>query len=245
MSLDRHCCESLDGDATPRASQLIDSSSFKEEVVATTPKASLVLPIPIDRYCYENLDGDATPRHNPFVKLDFSFGCGASDEENDDRGSATSEPSDSELDRSDLDTRTPKASAFVPQFAMCSELADASSDNEDTKEPAESSVTFARDSSPRDGFREISGFHLCRPAFEAPTPKASSRQEGNGFGFRDAVHDVATPPQLASASAFGFCDAPPAELGGGSESDVDSPVPPSLGLFRRSAINSPCAVEAW
>jgi len=180
-------------DSTPRASQF-NSFSFGEEVVAAPPKASLVLPILERRVCDE-LGGDATPRNNPSLKLDFSFGDGASDEGDGDQGSVAS-ASDNELHQAELDARTPKARPFASQFGMCSDwLGSNSDDNEDTMGASETVSTDCPDSTPRASSGEAPGFHLHRPLVDPfTTNAASNRQEG---------------------------------------------------LFRRSPINSPCAVEAW
>jgi hypothetical protein len=117
--------------ALPRASFEVEShSSATVEEAVTTPKASLVLPIPIERGAYTCLDGDATPRHNPSVNLDFCFGAGASDEEDDGQESIASDPG-FDFRKAEVEARTPKAGpSTLDFFNPLSERADSILSNE-------------------------------------------------------------------------------------------------------------------
>jgi hypothetical protein len=121
----------------PAAQLSLPRASFREEShisptfeEVATPKASLVLPITIERGANTCLDGDATPRNNPSVNLDFCFGAGSSDEEDDGQDSIASDPA-FDFHKAEVEARTPKAGPpTLDFFNPLSERADSILSNE-------------------------------------------------------------------------------------------------------------------
>jgi hypothetical protein len=86
------------------------------EEVAPISKSNLILPEPLERHVYEERDGDATPRNNTSLSLAFCF----DGEDVGKHDTMLESSSDSEDQRAEVQTRTPKARSNKLQFDMFS-----------------------------------------------------------------------------------------------------------------------------